>query len=241
VHGIPAELGWPLTASRGAVAERELEDRLGYRFRDAALLRRALTHRSHSQPHNERLEFLGDSVVNCLVALELHQRYPDLSEGELSRLRANLVNQRSLQSIAQTHCIGSLLLLGEGELRSGGTTRPSILADALEAIIGAALLDGGFSAAQSVVRTLFTESLAGIDPRTSGKDAKTLLQEYAQGRGLALPVYTLLGTRGHAHAQTFEVQCALEALDIRTEGSGSSRRAAEQEAASKAYSKVNQT
>lgn len=223
------------------MAERELEGRIGYRFRDAALLRRALTHRSHSQPHNERLEFLGDSVVNCLVALELHQRYPDLSEGELSRLRANLVNQHSLQSIAQMHGIGTQLLLGEGELRSGGATRPSILADALEAVIGAALLDGGFPAAQLVVQSLFAESLAGIDPRTSGKDAKTLLQEYAQGRGLALPVYTLLVTRGHAHAQTFEVQCALEALDIRTEGSGGSRRAAEQEAASRAYAKVNQT
>lgn len=238
MHGIPADLGGPLTASPGTVAERELEGRLGYRFRDAALLRRALTHRSHSQPHNERLEFLGDSVVNCLVALELHQRYPELSEGELSRLRANLVNQHSLQSIAQAQGIGARLLLGEGELRSGGATRPSILADALEAVIGAALLDGGFAAAQTVVRSLFAESLAGIDTRTSGKDAKTLLQEYAQGRGLALPVYTLLATRGHAHAQTFEVQCALEALDIRTEGTGGSRRAAEQEAARKAYAKV---
>jgi ribonuclease-3 len=217
------------------VLEQGLEDRLGYRFRDAALLRRALTHRSHGQPHNERLEFLGDSVVNCAVALELHQRFPDLSEGELSRLRANLVNQASLHAIALELDLGAALRLGEGEVKSGGARRPSILADALEAIAGAALLDGGFPAAQAVVRSLFAGPLAAIDPRASAKDAKTLLQELLQGRGLALPVYALLATRGQAHAQTFEVQCQVEALGIRTEGSGGSRRAAEQDAARKAY------
>lgn len=216
------------------MAEQALEDRLGYRFRDAALLRRALTHRSHGQPHNERLEFLGDSVVNCAVALELHQRFPDLSEGELSRLRANLVNQSSLHTIALALDLGDALRLGEGEVKSGGAQRPSILADALEAIAGAMLLDGGFPAVQLLVRGLFSDALAAIDPAASAKDAKTLLQELLQGRGLALPVYTLLATRGQAHAQTFEVQCQVESLGIRTEGSGGSRRAAEQEAARRA-------
>jgi ribonuclease-3 len=220
------------------VAEQGLEERLGYHFRDADLLRRALTHRSHGQPHNERLEFLGDSVVNCAVALELHQRFPDLSEGDLSRLRANLVNQSSLHGIALGLQLGEVLRLGDGELRSGGAQRPSILADALEAIAGAALLDGGFPAVQSVVRRLFSGALSTIDPRASAKDAKTLLQELLQGRGLALPVYALLATRGQAHAQTFEVQCQVEPLGIRTEGSGGSRRAAEQEAARKAYQEL---
>ncbi len=220
------------------MAEQGLEERLGYHFRDADLLRRALTHRSHGQPHNERLEFLGDSVVNCAVALELHQRFPDLSEGDLSRLRANLVNQSSLHGIALGLQLGEVLRLGDGELRSGGAQRPSILADALEAIAGAALLDGGFPAVQSVVRRLFSGALSTIDPRASAKDAKTLLQELLQGRGLALPVYALLATRGQAHAQTFEVQCQVEPLGIRTEGSGGSRRAAEQEAARKAYQEL---
>lgn len=220
------------------MAEQGLEDRLGYRFRDAALLRRALTHRSHGQPHNERLEFLGDSVVNCAVALELHQRFPDLSEGDLSRLRANLVNQSSLHAIALGLELGDALRLGEGELKSGGAQRPSILADALEAIAGAALLDGGFPAVQLLVRGLFSDALAAIDPKASAKDAKTLLQELLQGRGLALPVYSLLATRGQAHAQTFDVQCQVESLGIRTEGSGGSRRAAEQEAARRAYQEL---
>lgn len=209
--------------------------RIGHRFRDPALLRRALTHRSFGATHNERLEFLGDSVVNCTVALELFEKFPELSEGELSRLRANLVNQQALHRIATELDLGRQLLLGEGEIKSGGASRPSILADGVEALIGATLLDGGFTAAQAVVRQLFAADLAAIDPKASGKDAKTMLQEFAQGRGMALPVYTLLATLGHAHAQTFEVQCALEECGIRTEGRGVSRRAAEQEAARKAY------
>ena len=209
--------------------------RIGHRFRDPGLLRRALTHRSFGATHNERLEFLGDSVVNCIVALELFEKFPDLSEGELSRLRANLVNQQALHRIATELDLGRQLLLGEGEVKSGGASRPSILADGVEALIGAALLDGGFAAAQAVVRRLFAADLAAIDPTVSGKDAKTMLQEFAQGRGMALPVYTLLATLGHAHAQTFEVQCALDECGIRTEGQGGSRRAAEQDAARKAY------
>lgn len=214
--------------------------RIGHRFKDAGLLRRALTHRSFGATHNERLEFLGDSVVNCAIALELFEKFPDLSEGELSRLRANLVNQQTLHRIALDLELGGQLLLGEGELKSGGAARPSILADSVEALIGATLLDGGFGAAQTVVRRLFAADLAQIDPSVSGKDAKTLLQEFAQGKGMALPVYSLLATRGHAHAQTFEVQCLLEGCDIRTEGQGGSRRAAEQDAAGKAYQQAIQ-
>ncbi len=212
--------------------------RIGHHFLDPGLLRRALTHRSYSADHNERLEYLGDSIVNCIIALELYERFPGLSEGELSRLRANLVNQQSLLGIAQQMRIGEHLLLGEGELKSGGAQRPSILADSVEAILGAVMLDGGFAAAQGVVRRLFAGNLAAINPNLSGKDAKTMLQEFTQGRGIALPVYTLLGTQGHAHAQTFQMQCAIGDLDIRTEGQGASRRAAEQDAAGKACALV---
>jgi ribonuclease III len=215
-----------------------ISGRIGYVFREPALLRRALTHRSFGADHNERLEYLGDSVVNCLVALELYDRFPQLSEGELSRIRANLVNQQALQGIAINIGLGGQLLLGEGEVKSGGAARPSILADAVEAVIGAVVIDGGFPAAQQVVRRLFGENLAAVDPGVSGKDAKTRLQEFVQGRGLPLPVYTLLGTRGQAHAQSFEVQCSITELDILTEGRGGSRRAAEQDAAGKAMALV---
>lgn len=209
--------------------------RIGYRFNDPDLLRRALTHRSHSIANNERLEFLGDSVVNCAVALELYHKFPQLSEGELSRLRANLVNQQSLCVIAQECGLGDQLLLGEGELKSGGFRRPSILADAVEAVIGAAFLDGGFDGARAVMRTLFASSLGTIDPRTTGKDPKTLLQEYLQGRRIALPRYAVVATRGEAHEQLFQVECLIPELDIRSLGEGSSRRSAEQNAAHLAY------
>lgn len=211
---------------------------IGYHFLNPELLQRALTHRSYGADHNERLEYLGDSIVNCVIALELYERFPGLSEGELSRLRANLVNQQSLLGIAQHMGIGDHLLLGEGEIKSGGAQRPSILADSVEAILGAVMLDGGFTAAQDVVRQLFAGSLAAINPNVSGKDAKTMLQEFTQGRGIALPVYTLLGTQGHAHAQIFRVQCTIDELNIRTEGQGASRRAAEQDAAGKACALV---
>jgi ribonuclease III len=208
---------------------------LGYAFNDPDLLLRALTHRSFSAQHNERLEFLGDSVVNCAVALELYRKFPHLTEGELSRLRASLVSQPTLAEIATAHGFGSHMRLGEGEHRSGGAKRPSMLADAVEAVVGAAFLDGGFEAAHAVVRTLFANPLGAIDPRTSGKDAKTLLQELVQSRRLALPRYTVLAVTGEAHDQRFEVECELPALGIRTRGSGTSRRSAEQEAARAAY------
>lgn len=214
---------------------------IGYHFNDPGLLRRALTHRSHGAQHNERLEFLGDSVVNCVVAQELYEKFPRLAEGELSRLRANIVNQPSLAAVAQRFAFGPQLLLGEGELKSGGGRRPSILADAVEAVIGAVLLDGGFDSARSVVRILLGETLAEIDPATSGKDPKTLLQEYLQGRKFALPLYAVVATRGEAHEQQFHVECAIPELGIRSLGEGTSRRSAEQEAARQAYDLATRT
>ncbi|MBR7963536.1 ribonuclease III [Burkholderia vietnamiensis] len=216
----------------------QLESRLRYEFRNAELLRQALTHRSHSATHNERLEFLGDSVLNCAVAALLFQRFGKLDEGDLSRVRANLVKQQSLYEIAQALNISEGLRLGEGELRSGGFRRPSILADAFEAIIGAVFLDGGFEAAQGVIKRLYIPILDHIDPRTLGKDAKTLLQEYLQGHKIALPTYTVVATHGAAHNQQFEVECTVPKLDVKVSGSGASRRAAEQAAAKKALDEV---
>ncbi|WP_261540836.1 ribonuclease III [Burkholderia multivorans] len=216
----------------------QLESRLRYEFRNAELLRQALTHRSHSATHNERLEFLGDSVLNCAVAALLFQRFGKLDEGDLSRVRANLVKQQSLYEIAQALNISEGLRLGEGELRSGGFRRPSILADAFEAIIGAVFLDGGFEAAQGVIKRLYVPILDHIDPRTLGKDAKTLLQEYLQGHKIALPTYTVVATHGAAHNQQFEVECTVPTLDVKVSGSGASRRAAEQAAAKKALDEV---
>jgi ribonuclease-3 len=213
----------------------DFELSIGHRFSDPELLRRALTHRSFGASHNERIEYLGDSVVNCVVALELFHKFPSLPEGELSRLRANLVNQHSLAVIAQQFDFGARLRLGEGELKSGGARRPSILADAVEAVIGAAFLDGGFTAAREVVRALLGAALDAIDPAVSGKDPKTLLQEYLQGRKFALPQYSVVATRGEAHVQQFEVECVIPELAIRSVGEGASRRSAEQEAARQAY------
>jgi ribonuclease-3 len=218
--------------------QSQLESRLRYEFRNAELLRQALTHRSHSATHNERLEFLGDSVLNCAVAALLFQRFSKLDEGDLSRVRANLVKQQSLYEIAQALNISDGLRLGEGELRSGGFRRPSILADAFEAIIGAVFLDGGFEAAQGVIKRLYIPILDHIDPRTLGKDAKTLLQEYLQGHKIALPTYTVVATHGAAHNQQFEVECTVPKLDVKVSGSGASRRAAEQAAAKKALDEV---
>jgi ribonuclease III len=209
--------------------------RLGYQFQDPALLRQALTHRSHSAPHNERLEFLGDAVLNCAVAALLYQRFPLLAEGELSRLRANLVNQDTLSRIAVSIELGAQLRLGEGELKSGGARRPSILADALEAVIGAILLDGGFDRAAHAIRDVFAPLLQELDPDALGKDPKTLLQEHLQGRRLPLPQYNVVSVRGEAHEQQFRVECLVPELDIRTVGDGSSRRSAEQSAARRAY------
>jgi ribonuclease-3 len=215
-----------------------LSSRLGHVFSQPQLLKRALTHRSHSAEHNERLEFLGDSVVNCIVAKYLHETYPALPEGDLSRLRSNLVNQQTLYLLAQQLQLGELLLLGEGERKSAGSTRPSMLADALEAVVGALFLDGGFEVAEKAVLGLYIPFIQQADVLTLGKDAKTLLQEYLQSRKLTLPKYTVVDIQGEAHAQVFQLECAIAQLDIKTQGEGSSRRLAEQMAADAAYQKL---
>jgi ribonuclease-3 len=208
-----------------------LEERLAYRFTHAELLQQAVTHRSHGLVHNERLEFLGDSVLNCVVATLLFNKYGRLDEGDLSRLRANLVKQSSLSDIAEHLGLSDFLRLGGGEMKSGGFRRPSILADTLEAVIGAVFIDGGFDGARELIARLFEPVLRHVDPRTLGKDSKTLLQEYLQGKRLPLPVYTVVETRGAAHNQEFEVECTLSKLEVSVRGSGRSRRGAEQSAA----------
>ena len=217
-----------------------LEQVLGHVFKTPALLQTALTHRSHSSPHNERLEFLGDSVLNATIARCLFDLFPDLPEGDLSRLRANLVRQDSLHRLARQLSLGNFLRLGEGELKSGGCKRPSILADALEALFGAVWLDAGCEAAGAVISRLYADMLTEITPGQPIKDAKTRLQEWLQGRHLPLPRYSLSATEGQAHAQQFHMACDIEALSLRTEGFGGSRRAAEQMAAERALEELNQ-
>ncbi|MCX7167767.1 MAG: ribonuclease III [Rhodocyclales bacterium] len=215
-----------------------LEAALGHGFGRPELLRQALTHRSFGSPHNERLEFLGDSVLNCAVAAYLYQRFADLKEGELSRLRASLVRQETLADIAQGLALGDFLHLGEGELKSGGTRRPSILADALEAIFGAIFVDAGFDATRAVIERLYEPATVRIDPNDAGKDPKTALQEILQGRHLPLPRYGMLATHGEAHLQEFEVECVIPDLGIRSTGMGGSRRIAEQQAAQRAIAAI---
>lgn len=215
-----------------------LSRQLGYRFKRPALLRQALTHRSYGTPHNERLEFLGDSVLSLAISTRLYHDFPQLSEGELSRMRAHLVKEPTLAEIAQTLELGDYLFLGEGELKSGGFRRPSILADALEAIVGAIYLDGGFAEAKQVLDTLYAPVIARLDPKSLSKDPKTQLQEYLQGHKLGLPKYTIVATEGEAHEQNFKVECHIVDLDIRVVGEGKSRRKAEQEAARLAMAKA---
>ncbi|PKO91893.1 MAG: ribonuclease III [Betaproteobacteria bacterium HGW-Betaproteobacteria-1] len=215
-----------------------LERLIGYQFKQQSLLQQALTHRSHGSLNNERLEFLGDGVLNFIIAHQLYLRFRDLSEGDLSRMRAQLVKEPTLGEVALGLNLGDHLRLGEGELKSGGWRRPSVLADALEAIIGAAYLDGGFEAAEQMVIRLFTPLLEKLDPKAIGKDPKSLLQEYLQGRKMELPEYKVLSTEGEAHCQTFRVECHVGKLNITTSGEGTSRRAAEQQAAELAYKKV---
>ena len=211
---------------------------IAHDFQNASLLTQALTHRSYSSSNNERLEFLGDGVLNFIIAHQLYQRYPKLPEGDLSRLRAYLVKEPTLSEIARNLDIGDALKLGEGELKSGGWRRPSVLADALEAIIGAVFVDGGFAAAEAFVVRLYTPLLESLDPKSIGKDPKSLLQEYLQGRKVDLPEYLVLATEGEAHCQTFRVECHIPKLNIRTQGEGSSRRVAEQQAAQLAYERL---
>jgi len=208
---------------------------LGHPFRDPTLLAAALTHRSARNQnrghHNERLEFLGDGVLDLVIAEALYQRLPQADEGQLSRLRANLVNRDALAELARGIGLGEHLRLGGGELKSGGRRRDSILADALEALFGAVYLDGGYSAARDVILRLYAPLLDGVDLKQAEKDPKTRLQEYLQGRGLSLPAYRILEISGQAHEQRFRVACRVDALDMDEQGEGTSRRRAEQAAA----------
>ena len=208
-----------------------LQQRLQHQFTNAPLLNQAVTHRSFSADHNERLEFLGDSVLNLAVADLLYQRLGALPEGDLSRVRANLVKQDTLHQLAVTLGLPEVIRLGEGEVRSGGQKRPSILADALEAVVGAVYLDAGFVAAQNLVHRLF--KAVEINPHMDaiGKDAKTELQEWLQGRKMKLPIYRVVGTLGVAHKQTFDVECEITEFNMTERGIGGSRRAGEQAAA----------
>ncbi|GAA5086689.1 ribonuclease III [Paenalcaligenes hermetiae] len=215
-----------------------LEDAIDYHFTTPALLEQAVTHRSHNAKHNERLEFLGDSVLNFVVASLLYKQFDRIDEGDLSRIRANLVKQSTLAEIAQKLNLSDFLRLGEGELKSGGFRRPSILSDALEAVFGAVYLDGGFEAAAYVISRQYEPILLTVDPKTLGKDPKTLLQEMLQGRRLDLPVYLVVATHGAAHSQVFDVECRIDKLDIVVQASGNSRRAAEQAAALQAIERV---
>lgn len=215
-----------------------LEQALGHRFADPELLAQALTHRSHSSPHNERLEFLGDSVLNFVIAAELYGRFPGLEEGRLTRLRASLVREETLHGVALQLDLGEHLRLGKGALKSGDFRRASVLADALEALFGAVFLDGGFEAARATIVGLFGVLLDGLDPRAVAKDAKTRLQEWLQGHKYALPQYAVVATHGAGHNQLFEVECVISELDIRTVGTGASRRHAEQDAARQAYARI---
>lgn len=207
---------------------------IDHAFADPDLLRQALTHRSYGVPHNERLEFVGDAILNCVVALSLYERFPDIPEGDLSRVRAHLVNRDTLAQVARRLELGSAIRLGEGELRSAGAERSSILADALEAVFGAVFLDAGFAAARRTIDAALADLLRDADPATLGKDPKTRLQELLQAQRLPVPEYAIVATTGEAHAQQFAVECRIPALSIVVAGTGGSRRAAEQDAASRA-------
>lgn len=221
------------------MAEQSIATRLDHQFSDPSLLKTALTHRSFGLPNNERLEFLGDGILDFVIAALLYKRFPDLPEGDLSRLRANLVRQETLYQLALQLDLGPLLRLGEGELRSGGAARPSILADALEAIFGAIYLDAGFIAAATCIERLYTPQLAALRPGSPQKDPKTALQEWLQGRKKSLPRYELLEASGAAHEQRFTVACVVQSPELRTTGQGSSRRIAEQVAADLALKALN--
>ncbi|MDP2031793.1 MAG: ribonuclease III [Polaromonas sp.] len=210
---------------------QSLQKRLEHEFSNPRLLQQALTHRSFSADHNERVEFLGDSVLNLAVAGLLYERLSELPEGDLSRVRANLVKQDTLHQLAVQLGLPPLLRLGEGEAKSGGNKRPSILADALEAVIGAVYLDAGFATADQLVRRLFSAVEINPHMQAIGKDPKTELQEWLQGRKMNLPIYRVVGTLGAAHKQTFDVECEISEYGRAERGIGGSRRAGEQAAA----------
>ena len=215
---------WPLLLA-------QLQERLAYRFAHIHWLEEALTHRSYGQPHNERFEFLGDAVLNCLIAQQLFERFPKLDEGSLSRTRASLVRESTLSDIAGSLNLGAYVRLGEGEQRNQGRARPSLLADTFEACLGAMFQDGGFIAAKSFVASVFKERIDHIDPLILAKDHKTQLQEQLQRQKLPIPTYSIVAQYGQAHAQEFEVLCEVHALDLQAIARGTSKRQAEQAAA----------
>lgn len=216
-----------------------VEQRLGYRFNERALFERALTHRSFGADHNERLEFLGDAVLNVCVSRLLFDRFSGSDEGDLTRVRAHLVREDSLHRVALALALPEAMRLSEGEARGGGATRPSILADAVEALIGAVSIDGGFEAAQALVDRLFGETIASTSTTDSWrKDAKTELQEWLQARHVPVPAYRISATLGQAHAQTFEVECDVPSLQWRATGVGRSRRQAEQASAQRLLDRI---
>ena len=214
-----------------SAALQALQRRLGHHFLRPELLVQALTHRSFGAEHNERLEFLGDAVLSLGVSALLYERFSGSDEGDLTRVRAHLVREDSLHRAALALGLPEVLRLSEGEGRGGGAQRPSILADAVEALIGAVFLDGGYAPAQTVVQRLFGEVIQSTEADSWAKDAKTELQEWLQARRISVPAYRITATRGQAHAQTFEVECAVPTLGMAEPGEGRSRRAAEQEAA----------
>jgi ribonuclease-3 len=218
-----------------------LRARLDYEPRDMALFTAALTHRSAASVNNERLEFLGDAVLNLVIAEHLYRMFPDASEGDLSRLRARVVSSEPLAEVAAELAIGDVLRMGSGELKSGGFRRRSILADSFEAICGAVFLDQGLDATRTIISRLFVARIAALPAPDELKDAKTRLQEFLQSRGLPLPRYTVERIEGEAHEQIFWVVCAVKSSGVRTEGSGSSRRRAEQVAAQSALIQIMAT
>lgn len=220
---------------------RWLRDKLGYEPRDPALFAVALTHRSATGSNNERLEFLGDAVLNLVVADHLYRLFPGATEGDLSRLRARIVSSEPLAEIATGVAIGEVLKMGSGELKSGGFRRKSILADALEAVCGAVFLDKGLEEARLLIEGLFAARIAALPALDELKDAKTRLQEYLQSRGTSLPRYSVERVEGKPHAQLFWVNCEVKALALRAQGSGSSRRGAEQEAAERVLQQIEST
>lgn len=209
-----------------------LYKKLGYQFDNADNLSLALTHRSASKKHNERLEFLGDAILGMVIANELFRRFPDQPEGNLTRMRASLVKGDTLAQLGQEFALGDVLRLGPGELKSGGHRRSSILADAVEAIIGAIYLEAGLQICEQLILSWFSTRIKKLDPSVHLKDDKTRLQEHLQGQGKALPVYTVIDIKGKSHEQTFSVECRVEGLSNAAVGTGSSRRKAEQQAAS---------
>jgi ribonuclease-3 len=215
-----------------------LEKRLGHRFGDAALLEQALTHRSFGPQNNERLEFLGDGVLGCAMAQELYSRFPRLSEGKLTRLRASLVREEALAEVAGELGLAAFMRLGEGELASSPTPRQSILADGLEAVVGAVFLDGGYDAARQMVLRTFGALIDRLDPERPAKDAKTLLQELLQAGHRPLPEYRVVSVKGEAHRQSFEVECLVANPALSATGTGTSRQRAEQEAATAMLDKL---